>query len=81
MLSFTGGAGANRRHAWDLKGKVSDMEGKIRNYQTKFQSVNQENEALRGSMTHSRTRVDVMEKELEKQRNQIRYRDRFIWEN
>ncbi|XP_053302228.1 kinesin-like protein KIFC1 [Pleuronectes platessa] len=66
-----GGGAANKRHAWDLKGKVSDMEGKIRNYQTKFKSVNQENETLKGSMTQSRTRVEVMEKELEKQRNQI----------
>uniref|UniRef100_A0A8D3D733 Kinesin-like protein n=1 Tax=Scophthalmus maximus TaxID=52904 RepID=A0A8D3D733_SCOMX len=71
MLSFTGGGAAPRRHAWDLKGKVSDMEGKLRNYQTKVKSVNQENEVLKDSMTQSRTRVGQMEKELVKQRNQI----------
>ncbi|XP_022599774.1 kinesin-like protein KIFC1 [Seriola dumerili] len=67
-----GGGGAPRRQAWDLKGKVSDMEGKIRNYQTKVKSVNQENEVLKGSMVQSQTRVVEVEKQLEKQRNQIR---------
>ncbi|KAM3595661.1 uncharacterized protein V6R79_000724 [Siganus canaliculatus] len=60
-----------RRHAWDLKGKVSDMEDKIRNYQTKYKSVNQENETLRGTMVQSQTRVTEIERELEKQRVQI----------
>nr|XP_046274682.1 kinesin-like protein KIFC1 [Scatophagus argus] len=68
----TGGGGTTRRHAWDLKGKVSDMEGKIRNYQTKVKSVNQENEVLRGTMVQSQTRVTEMEKELERQSSQIR---------
>uniref|UniRef100_A0A8C4DTD4 Kinesin-like protein n=1 Tax=Dicentrarchus labrax TaxID=13489 RepID=A0A8C4DTD4_DICLA len=66
-----GGGGANKRHAWDLKGKVSDMEGKIRNYQTKYKSINQENEELKGTMIQSQTRVNQMEKELEMQRSQI----------
>ncbi|XP_035537233.1 kinesin-like protein KIFC1 [Morone saxatilis] len=66
-----GGGAANKRHAWDLKGKVSDMEGKIRNYQTKFKSVNQENEVLKGTMIQSQTRVSEMERELERQRSQI----------
>ncbi|XP_029299025.1 kinesin-like protein KIFC1 isoform X2 [Cottoperca gobio] len=59
-----GGGGATKRHAWDLKGKVSDMESKVRNYQTKFQSVNQENEVLKGTM------VD-MKKSLQRQKIQI----------
>lgn len=67
-----GGAGANKRKAWDLKGKVSDMELKVRNYQTKVKSVNQENEALRGTMVQSQTRVAEIEKELKVQRGQIR---------
>lgn len=78
MLLCTGGGGTTRRHAWDLKGKVSDMEGKIRNYQTKVKSVNQENEELRGTMVQSLTRVAEMEKELERQRGQIRYKDQFL---
>uniref|UniRef100_A0A7N9B164 Kinesin-like protein n=1 Tax=Mastacembelus armatus TaxID=205130 RepID=A0A7N9B164_9TELE len=64
------GAGA-RRNPWDLRGKVSDMEDKIQNYQVKFKSVNQENEVLKGSMALSQTRAAEMERELETQRSQI----------
>ncbi|KAM6899616.1 kinesin-like protein KIFC1 [Xenentodon cancila] len=67
----TGGTGAPRRHAWDLRGKVSDMEDKIRNYQTRVKSVNEENEKLKGSMTTSQTKVGELEKQVEKQRSQI----------
>uniref|UniRef100_A0A674P9N4 Kinesin-like protein n=1 Tax=Takifugu rubripes TaxID=31033 RepID=A0A674P9N4_TAKRU len=67
-----GGTGANKRKAWDLKGKVSDMEVKMRDYQTKVKSVNKENEVLRGTMVQSQTRVAEIEKELERQRGQIR---------
>uniref|UniRef100_A0A674PJY4 Kinesin-like protein n=1 Tax=Takifugu rubripes TaxID=31033 RepID=A0A674PJY4_TAKRU len=70
-----GGTGANKRKAWDLKGKVSDMEVKMRDYQTKVKSVNKENEVLRGTMVQSQTRVAEIEKELERQRGQIRYQD------
>uniref|UniRef100_A0A672I405 Kinesin-like protein n=1 Tax=Salarias fasciatus TaxID=181472 RepID=A0A672I405_SALFA len=58
------GSGAPRRHAWDLKGKVSDMEDKIRNYQTRVKSVNQENEVLKGSMAHNQTKVVELEEQL-----------------
>lgn len=80
LLSWlcTGGGGATRRHAWDLRGKVSDMEDKIRNYQTKIKSVNQENEVLRGTMVQSQTRAVEIEKELERQRGQIRYEDHSV---
>uniref|UniRef100_A0A3Q3WYS9 Kinesin-like protein n=1 Tax=Mola mola TaxID=94237 RepID=A0A3Q3WYS9_MOLML len=71
-LLCKGGGGTTRRHAWDLKGKVSDMEDKIRNYQTKVKSANQENDVLRGNMIQSQTRVIEMEKKLEKQRGEIR---------
>uniref|UniRef100_A0A671TI43 Kinesin-like protein n=1 Tax=Sparus aurata TaxID=8175 RepID=A0A671TI43_SPAAU len=60
----TCGGGTTKRHAWDLKGKVSDMEGKVRNYQTKFKSVNQENEALRDTMVQRQSKMVEMEKEL-----------------
>ncbi|KAF3857099.1 hypothetical protein F7725_008958 [Dissostichus mawsoni] len=38
------------KKVWDLKGKVTDMEGKPRNYQTKVKSVNRENEDLKSTM-------------------------------
>uniref|UniRef100_A0AAQ5XVR3 Kinesin-like protein n=1 Tax=Amphiprion ocellaris TaxID=80972 RepID=A0AAQ5XVR3_AMPOC len=72
MFLYTGGTGAPRRHAWDLKGKVSDMEDKIRNYQTRVKSVNQENEVLKGTMAQSQGKVVEMERELVRQRSQIR---------
>uniref|UniRef100_G3NAT2 Kinesin-like protein n=1 Tax=Gasterosteus aculeatus aculeatus TaxID=481459 RepID=G3NAT2_GASAC len=67
----TGAGGGTKRHAWDFKGKVSDMEGKIRNYQTKVKTTNQENEELRGTMAQTQSRVSEMEKKLEKQTRQI----------
>ncbi|XP_072304310.1 carboxy-terminal kinesin 2-like [Eucyclogobius newberryi] len=63
--------GGSKRPPWDLKGKVGDMEEKIQNYQTRVKSVNQENEALKGSMALSRQRTSEMENELERQRGQI----------
>uniref|UniRef100_A0A8C7ZD48 Kinesin-like protein n=1 Tax=Oryzias sinensis TaxID=183150 RepID=A0A8C7ZD48_9TELE len=57
------GVGASRRKPWDLKGKVNDMEDKIRNFQTKARSVNEEMEALKGSLSHSQSRVSQLEKE------------------
>ncbi|XP_038158778.1 kinesin-like protein KIFC1 [Cyprinodon tularosa] len=66
-----GGTGATRRQPWDLKGKVSDMEGKIRTYQTKFKSVNEENEALKGSVAQSQTKVAELEREVQSQKRKI----------
>jgi len=42
-----GAAGGAKRPAWDLKGKVSDMEGKIQNYQSRVKTANSENEGLK----------------------------------
>ncbi|XP_067468247.1 kinesin-like protein KIFC1 [Thunnus thynnus] len=67
----TKAGGGTRRAPWDLKGKVSDMEGKIQNYQSKVKTVNQENEALKGSMAQTRSRIMEMERELERQKSQI----------
>lgn len=53
------------------------METKIRNYQTKVKSVNQENEILKDTITQSQTRGAEIEKELEQQRGQIKYTDQF----
>lgn len=79
LVLLAGGApnARNSRKPWDLKGKVSDMEGKIVNYQTKVKSVNQENEVLRSSVAQTKMRAAEMEKELELRRNQIRCADLF----
>uniref|UniRef100_A0AAQ5XV53 Kinesin-like protein n=1 Tax=Amphiprion ocellaris TaxID=80972 RepID=A0AAQ5XV53_AMPOC len=77
--SFVSGTGAPRRHAWDLKGKVSDMEDKIRNYQTRVKSVNQENEVLKGTMAQSQGKVVEMERELVRQRSQIRCKNHLYF--
>uniref|UniRef100_UPI0037E8B931 kinesin-like protein KIFC1 n=1 Tax=Semicossyphus pulcher TaxID=241346 RepID=UPI0037E8B931 len=69
--SKSGGGGIIKRNKWDLKGKVTDMEDKLRNYQTKVKSANQENEVLKGSMVQNQTKVMEMEKELQRQRGQI----------
>ncbi|XP_068603727.1 kinesin-like protein KIFC1 [Brachionichthys hirsutus] len=61
----------SKRHAWDLRGKVSDMEGRIPNYRTKMKSVNQENEVLKVTTYVSRSEVTDLKKELESQRMQI----------
>ncbi|KAK7899337.1 hypothetical protein WMY93_020190 [Mugilogobius chulae] len=57
--------GGTKRPPWDLKGKVSDMEEKITNYQTRVKSINQENEVLKGSMAQSQKRTFEMEKDLQ----------------
>lgn len=81
LRSSTGGGGATRRAPWDLKGKVSDMEERIQSYQTKFKSVNQENEALKGSVAQSRAKTAEMEKELQRQRSQIRCEGGAAWKH
>lgn len=73
MLLCAGGTGAPRRHAWDLKGKVSDMEGKMRNYQTRIKSMNEENGVLKGSMVQTQSRMAELEKEVETQKSKIRF--------
>lgn len=79
MLLCAGAGGPTRRHPWDLKGKVSDMEDKINKYQTKVKSVNQENEVLKSSVSQTQVRVVEMEKELERQRSQIRCKNHFVF--
>ncbi|KAF3834216.1 hypothetical protein F7725_025420 [Dissostichus mawsoni] len=69
--AVTGGAVGTKRQAWDLKGKVTDMESKLHNYQTKVKSVNQENEDLKSTMVKSQTRVTDLEKSVAVQRSQI----------
>ncbi|XP_034017221.1 kinesin-like protein KIFC1 isoform X2 [Thalassophryne amazonica] len=66
-VTKTGG----RRAPWDLRGKVSDMEDKIHNYQAKVKSTNKENEVLRGSVAQSQQKVAEMEKQIQRQRIQI----------
>ncbi|KAI4818281.1 hypothetical protein KUCAC02_011629 [Chaenocephalus aceratus] len=69
--AVTGGAAGTKRQGWDLKGKVTDMESKLRNYQTKVKSVSQDNEDLKSTMVKSQTRVTDLETSVAVQRSQI----------
>ncbi|XP_035765204.1 kinesin-like protein KIFC1 [Neolamprologus brichardi] len=51
--------GTQKRNPWDLKGKVSDMEDKVRNYQIKVKTLNQENEVLQDSVSQSQGNIRV----------------------
>ncbi|XP_065142736.1 kinesin-like protein KIFC1 [Paramisgurnus dabryanus] len=64
------GSAASRRPAWDLKGKVSDMETKVQNYQSKVKTVNQENENLKDSIT----KVQKREAEIKEENNSLKRR-------
>lgn len=46
------------------------METKIRNYQTRVKSVNQENESLKDTLVQNQAQQADMEKELEQHRSQ-----------
>ncbi len=62
-LSAAAGLGASRRPGWDLKGKVSDMESKVNNYQSKIKSVNLENDHLKNSITKAQKHKAEIEDE------------------
>ncbi|XP_068431588.1 kinesin-like protein KIFC1 [Clinocottus analis] len=67
----TGVVGGVKRQGWDLKGKVSDLEGRLRNGQSKLKASNEENEELKGTMAKNQSRVFEMEKALARQKSQI----------
>uniref|UniRef100_A0A8C1V9Y4 Kinesin-like protein n=1 Tax=Cyprinus carpio TaxID=7962 RepID=A0A8C1V9Y4_CYPCA len=62
-LSAAAGLGVSRRPGWDLKGKVSDMEAKVQNYQSKIKSVNLENDHLKDSITKAQKHKAEIEDE------------------
>ncbi|XP_046874609.1 kinesin-like protein KIFC1 isoform X2 [Hypomesus transpacificus] len=64
-------AGGSKRPAWDLKGKVSDMEGKLNNYQSRVKLANQENEGLKDTVAQSKQKQAEMVAELSKLHKQI----------
>lgn len=69
-------AGGSKRPAWDLKGKVSDMEGKITNYQSRVKMVNQENVGLKDTVAQSQQKQAEMAAQLKALRQDIsRYED------
>uniref|UniRef100_A0A4W5PW00 Kinesin-like protein n=1 Tax=Hucho hucho TaxID=62062 RepID=A0A4W5PW00_9TELE len=63
--------GGSRRPAWDLKGKVTDMEGKISNYQSRVKTVAQENESLKESVAKSRQKEAQMTSDLQELHTQL----------
>uniref|UniRef100_W5L460 Kinesin-like protein n=1 Tax=Astyanax mexicanus TaxID=7994 RepID=W5L460_ASTMX len=67
------GVGASKRPAWDLKGKVSDMENKIHNYQSRMKSVNQENEGLKDKIAKAQKNEAEFQEENVKLMLQLRY--------
>uniref|UniRef100_A0A674BTX2 Kinesin-like protein n=1 Tax=Salmo trutta TaxID=8032 RepID=A0A674BTX2_SALTR len=69
--------GGSRRPAWDLKGKVTDMESKISNYQSKVKTVAQENESLKESVAKSRQKEARMTSDLQELHTQLRYQGTY----
>lgn len=64
----------SRRPGWDLKGKVSDMEAKVQNYQSRVKSVNQENDTLKDSIN----KVQKREAEIKDENNSLKKRLRLV---
>lgn len=67
----------SRRPGWDLKGKVTDMEAKVQNYQSRVKSVNQENENLKDSIT----KVQRREAEIKDENSGLKKRLRLVNKN
>ncbi|KAL6461117.1 hypothetical protein MHYP_G00310830 [Metynnis hypsauchen] len=68
--------GTSRRPAWDLKGKVSDMENKIQNYHSRIKSANQENESLKDCIA----KVQKNEAEIQVENRRLKQRLRELEE-
>lgn len=74
MCFLSTNSSCSQRHAWDLKGKVTDREGKISYYQSKVKTVAQENEGLKESVAKSRQKEAQMTSELQELHTQLGYR-------
>ncbi|XP_061109404.1 kinesin-like protein KIFC1 [Conger conger] len=72
------GTGGSRRPAWDLKGKVSDMETKVHLYQARAKAATQENQGLQECVVRSQEREAQMEEEMQGLRQKLRVSEREL---
>ncbi|XP_041931652.1 kinesin-like protein KIFC1 isoform X3 [Alosa sapidissima] len=56
--------GAAKRPAWDLKGKIGDMEARVNNYQGRLKGVSQENETLKDVVAQAQEEASRQQKEI-----------------